>query len=341
LEAEHAVAVSSGTDALLLALMALGIGPGDEVVVPAFTFFATAGCVARVGATPVFADVCPVCMNMDTDRAMAVCTSRTRAIMPVHLFGQPAEMTSLHEWTTARGLTLIEDAAQAIGARHHGRMVGGLGTCGCFSFFPTKNLGCLGDGGMMTTQDAALAERARVLRMHGMQPKYHHACIGGNFRMDALQAALLRVKLPHLEGWTNRRRKQADYYATHLLRLPGVRQARPQDCRCRGTASADETARMILPVAYPHHYHVWNQYTLRIRGEGERDALRAHLTARGIGSEIYYPVPLHRQKCFQPNTADCPVADLLAREVLSLPIYPELGPSRQDEVIRALGEFLG
>jgi len=341
--AKHALGVSSGTDAILVALMALGIGPGDEVLCPSFTFFATAGCVARVGAKPVFVDSCPVCFNLDLRDAARRITPRTKALLPVHLFGQAAEMDGVLDLARKHNLRVIEDAAQAFGATYRGRQAGTLGDFGTNSFFPTKNLGALGDGGAVLTNDAALFERAKILRMHGMEPKYHHAFIGGCFRLDALQAAMLSVKLPHFNGYTANRRRNAALYTERLATLSGVRVARPADCGCAEAASADEEALLVLPVAYPHNGHIWNQYTLRVIGAGRRDALRAHLTARGIGSEIYYPLPLHEQKCFaylghQPG--DFPWAHRLAGEVISLPIYPELPAGQIEKVWAAIGDFL-
>jgi dTDP-4-amino-4,6-dideoxygalactose transaminase len=323
----HALGVSSGTDALLLALMALGIGPGDEVLCPSFTFFATAGCISRVGATPVFVDSCPVGFNLDIRDAERRITPRTKAIIPVHLFGQAADLDAVAALASRHRLRVIEDAAQAMGATYRGRQVGTIGDCGAISFFPTKNLGALGDAGALVTDDAELFERARVLRMHGMEPKYHHRLIGGNFRLDALQAAMLSVKLPHFAAYNLARRGHARLYTELLGALPDVRMARPQDEKA--------SAREADPI--------WNQYTVRVIGAGRRDALRAHLAARGIGTEIYYPVPLHEQPCFaalghQPG--DFPWAHRLAGEVLSLPVYPELPGAELREVCGAIGDFL-
>jgi len=289
--AKHALGVSSGTDAILVALMALGIGPGDEVLCPSFTFFATAGCIARVGARPVFVDSCPVCFNLDLQDAARRITPRTKAILPVHLFGQSAEMDGMLDLARRNNLRVIEDAAQAMGATYRDKQVGTLGDFGTISFFPTKNLGALGDAGAVLTNDTALFERARILRMHGMEPKYYHQTIGGNFRLDALQAAMLSIKLPHFNSYTEGRRRNAALYTERLAGLSGVRIAKAQDCGCAQSADAEETARLVLPVAYPHNGHIWNQYTLRVIGVGQRDALRAHLSSRGIGSEIYYPLP--------------------------------------------------
>ncbi|MCE0499128.1 MAG: DegT/DnrJ/EryC1/StrS family aminotransferase [Methylacidiphilales bacterium] len=341
--AKHALGVSSGTDAILVALMALGIGPGDEVLCPSFTFFATAGCVARLGAKPVFVDSCPVCFNLDLRDAARRITPRTKAILPVHLFGQAAEMDGVLALARERGLRVVEDAAQAVGATYRGKQVGTLGDFGTISFFPTKNLGALGDAGALLTNDTALFERARTLRMHGMEPKYYHAHIGGCFRLDALQAAFLSVKLPHFKDYSADRRRNAALYTERLAKWPGVRIAQAKDCGCAHAGAAEETARLVLPAAYPHNGHTWNQYTLRVIGAGRRDALRAHLTARGIGSEIYYPLPLHEQKCFAGlgfKHGDFPVAEQLSGEVISLPIYPELPAEQIEQVCAEIGEFL-
>ncbi|HEX9428309.1 MAG TPA: DegT/DnrJ/EryC1/StrS family aminotransferase, partial [Candidatus Polarisedimenticolia bacterium] len=299
----HAVGLSSGTDALLVPLMALGIGPGDEVITPTFSFFATAGAVSRLGATPKLVDVDPLTYNIDTRAAIAAISSRTRAIIPVHLYGQCADMDPLLDAAQRRGVAVIEDAAQAIGATYKGRWAGSMGTAGCFSFFPSKNLGAFGDAGLLTTNDQALAHDARILRNHGAEPsvsaaaetpegygevspkprsgaggRYFHRRIGGNFRLDALQAAVLRVKLPHLDGWSARRRENADRY----------------DRLFRDSAAAD---RVTLPARSPDCHHIFNQYIVRVP---DRDAVRARLDAAGIGTEIYYPVPFHLQECFAP-----------------------------------------
>ena len=341
--AKHALGVSSGTDAILVALMALGIGPDDEVLCPSFTFFATAGCVARVGATPVFVDSCPVCFNIDVRDAARRITPRTMAILPVHLFGQSAEMDSVLALARQHGLRVIEDAAQAMGATYRGKQVGTLGDFGTISFFPTKNLGALGDAGALLTNDTALFERTKILRMHGMNPKYYHPVVGGNFRLDALQAAMLSVKLPHFNDYTAGRRRNAALYTERLGQVPGVQVARAGDCGCANAGAAGTNARVILPVAYPHNGHIWNQYTLRVIGTGQRDALRAHLTSRGVGSEIYYPLPLHEQACFANlggKPEDIPWAHRLAGEVMSLPIYPEIPAEQIEQVCAVIAEFL-
>jgi len=317
----HAVGVSSGTDAILLAMMALGIGPGDEVITSTYSFFATAGCVARIGATPVFVDIDPVTYNIDSAATAAAVTSRTRAIIPVHLYGQSADLDPLLEIATRAGVPLIEDAAQAIGATYKGRMVGGVGRVGCFSFFPSKNLGAFGDGGLVTTNDDALAASLRRLRVHGADRQYYHQVIGGNFRLDALQAAVLRVKLPHLAGWTEARRRNAARYDELF-------------------ADAGLTGRVTLPVAAPHCRHIFNQYVIRVP---RRDAVKAHLESRQVGCAIYYPVPFHEQACFAYlgyRTGQFPHAELAARETLALPIYGELTAEQQRYVVSVLAEAL-
>lgn len=340
----HAIGVSSGTDALLLALMALGIGPGDEVLVPTFTFFATAGCVSRTGATPVFVDACPVCFNIDTTDAARKVTARTRAIVPVHLFGQSADMDAVMALAATHGLRVVEDAAQSIGARYKDRASGTIGDFGSYSFFPSKNLGGFGDGGLLVTRDDALADRARLLRTHGSRPKYFHSLIGGNFRLDPLQAALLRVKLPHYPTYTRARQANAAAYTAALSALPGVVAADPAHCKCLAAHDqATAGASMILPVAYPHNEHIWNQYTVRLPRPGARDALQAHLKKEGIGCEIYYPRTMDRQVCFadtpESSRRGCEVAHRLAEESLSLPIYPELPAAHRDRVVEAIASF--
>ena len=346
-QAKHGIGCSSGTDAILLALMALGIGPGDEVLVPTFTFFATAGCVSRVGATPVFVDACSICFNIDVSKAEAKITPRTKAIIPVHLFGQSADMDAVMALAQSRGLSVIEDGAQAIGAEYRGRPVGSIGHFGTYSFFPSKNLGGFGDGGLLVCQDDALAERARLLRTHGSKPKYYHREVGGNFRLDPLQAALLRVKLARYADYTAMRQANAADYTAQLSALPGVVVADPAHCKCTAAQDAwlaDTGARIVLPVAYPHHTHIWNQYTLRVIGEGRRDALKAHLGAAGIGCEIYYPVTMDQQQCFastpEASRTDCDTAHRLAGEVISIPIYPELTAEQRAAVVAAIASWL-
>jgi len=317
---EHAVAVSSGTDALLLALMALDIKAGDEVITPTYSFFATAGAVARLGATPVLVDVDEVTFNVDPGEVAAAITSRTRAIIPVHLFGLSADLDPIVAVAARHGIPVVEDAAQAIGATYKSRPVGGIGACGCFSFFPSKNLGAFGDAGLFTTNDAALAKRARLLRTHGMEPKYYHHLIGGNFRMDALQAAVLRVKAPHLAAWTEGRRRNAHRYL-QLFREAGI---------------AD---RVTLPVEVPDRLHIFNQFVIRIP---ERDALRHHLDAAGISTEIYYPVPFHLQPCFAYlgyKPGRFPRSERAANTSLALPVYGELTDAQLQSVVGAVAAF--
>ena len=317
---EHAVGVSSGTDALLVVLMALGIGPGDEVITPTFSFFATAGCVRRLGATPVFVDVDPVTLAADPAAVARAITPKTRAIMPVHLFGLCADMDALQAVATRAGVPVIEDAAQAIGARKGDRQAGTLGLAGCFSFFPSKNLGAFGDAGLVTTNDASFATELRLLRNHGAEPKYYHSRIGGNFRLDALQAAVLRVKAPHLAAWTNARRANADVYRALFAEF--------------GLQDVVE-----LPVEPAGYTHIYNQFSIQAP---DRDALRDYLTSRRIGTEIYYPVPFHRQECFAglaPAGAAFPVADRAAERSLALPIYGELTSAQLRHVVKSVAEF--
>ncbi len=318
LEVDHAVTMSSGTDAILATLMALGIGPGDEVITSTYSFFATAGCVARVGATPVFVDINPDTYNLDVQAVRGALTPRTRAIIPVHLYGLCADMDPLIADAWARGIAVVEDACQAIGARYKGQPAGTMGTAGCFSFFPSKNLGAFGDGGLVVTRDPALARELRLLRNHGAEPKYFHKRIGGNFRLDTLQAAVLRVKLPHLERWTERRRANAGRYATLL----------------RGGVGD----RVGLPVEPDGYQHSFNQYVVRV---ADRDRVRARLGAAGIGTEIYYPVPFHLQECFASlghTRGDFPHAEAAAESTLALPIYGELTAPQQEAVVAALAD---
>ena len=316
----EAIGVSSGTDALLVALMALGVGQGDEVITSPFSFFASAGVVARLGATPVFVDIQRETFNINPAGIKSAITSRTRAIIPVHLFGQPADLHPIINAAISSGIPIVEDAAQAIGATYDGHQVGSLGTFGCFSFFPTKNLGALGEAGLVTTSSPELAASIRMLRNHGMEPKYFHRVVGGNFRLDALQAAALRVKLPHLEDWTAGRRHNAERYR-ELFSVAGL------DDRVR------------LPVECPGRTHIYNQFVVRVP---QRDALRKHLESQGIGSEIYYPVPIHRQECFRHlghQEGAFPEAEAAARESLALPIYGELTEAQLQSVVNAITLF--
>ncbi len=313
--AGHAVGCGSGTDALLLALRALDIGPGDEVLTTPFTFFATAGAIANVGARPVFADIDPATFNLDPEQARAVLDShpRVKALLPVHLYGLCADMDPLLELARERGIPVIEDAAQAIGAEYRGRRAGSIGSIGCFSFFPTKNLGGAGEGGILTTNDEALAERLRALRVHGSRTRYFHDEVGTNSRLDTLQAAVLRVKLRHLEAWTLRRIEIAALYRKRL--------------------GAPVTPPPLAP--YPAR-HVYHQFVIRAP---QRDRLRQHLASLGIGSEIYYPLPLHRQKCFAwlgYQEGAFPESERASREVLALPVYPELAHEAVEEICSAI-----
>jgi dTDP-4-amino-4,6-dideoxygalactose transaminase len=316
----HAISVSSGTDAILLALMALDIKAGDEVITPTYSFFATAGCVARVGATPVLVDNDPRTFNVDPAGIARAITPRTKAIMPVHLFGQSADMDPILEIAGRAGVPVIEDAAQAIGSTYKSRPCGGMGAIGCFSFFPSKNLGAFGDAGLVTTNDAALAKRAHLLRAHGAQPKYYHHLIGANFRMDAMQAAVLRVKAPHLKSWTEGRRANATRYRD-LFKAAGL------------------TSVVELPGEPADRLHIYNQFVIRT---AERDALKAHLDAEGVGNEIYYPVPFHLQPCFQylgHRPGAFPNAERDATQSLAIPIYGELTVDQQQRVVSAIAEF--
>ena len=312
-QCQYGVGVSSGTDALLCSLMALGIGPGDEVITTPFTFFATAGCIARSGARPVFVDVEPDTFNIDPKLIAAAVTPRTRAILPVHLFGQMCDMDPILATAREHNLYVIEDAAQSIGATYKGRKAGSMGTMGCFSFFPTKNLGAAGDGGMIVTNDADLVERLLLLRNHGAKPKYYYSAIGGNFRLDALQAAILLAKLPHLDDWSEARRRNADYYSKRFGETP-----------------------IVTPKIRPECESIFNQYTVRIP---KRDLAVSRLKALEIETEVYYPLPLHLQKCFEDLghvEGSFPVAERLAKEVLALPCYPELRPEAREWVADGL-----
>jgi dTDP-4-amino-4,6-dideoxygalactose transaminase len=321
--AARAVGCASGTDALLLPLMALGVRPGDEVITSPYTFFATAGSIWRLGARPVFVDIEPDTYNIDPAQIEAAITPRTRAIIPVHLYGQAADMDPINEIARHHGLFVLEDAAQAIGAAYRGRRAGSLGQAAAFSFYPSKNLGGFGDGGMMTTDDPLLGRDLARLRVHGMEPKYHHHEVGLNSRLDAIQAAVLRVKLGHLDTWTRLRREAAVRYHA-LFQAHGL----------------DDL--VTLPVERPENHHVYNQYIIRVPGP-VRDPLREYLTGRQIGNEVYYPIPLHLQPCFamlghQPG--DFPNAESAARETLALPMYPELTDEQQRYVVGSIRQFL-
>jgi len=331
----YGIGVSSGTDALLVALMALNIGPGDEVITTPYTFFATAGSIARLGAKPVFVDIDPATYNLDPSPIEAAITPRTRAIMPVHLFGQMADMDPIMVLANRHGLDVIEDAAQAIGSEYKGRRAGSIGHLGCFSFFPSKNLGGFGDGGMVVTNDPDLAQRVNILRKHGAQPKYHHKFVGGNFRLDAIQAAVLRVKLKHLDEWTAGRQRNADRYRELFDQEPTTKD------QGRTSSDADSPAKPFV-VGHPSSVttrHIYNQFVVRC---ARRDELMAYLKARGIGCEVYYPLPLHLQECFADlgyELGDSPVSERAAQETLALPIYPELTADQQRTVVEAIMQF--
>ena len=328
----HAVGLSSGTDALLAALMAEGIGPGDEVITTPYTFFATVGSVWRLGAKPVFVDIDAATCNIDPARIEQAVTPRTRVILPVHLFGCMASMDSIMDIAERHGLVVVEDAAQAIGAECRGRRAGSIGHYGCFSFYPSKNLPGAGDGGMVTTRDAARAQRVRRLRNHGMEPRYYHAVVGGNFRLDALQAAVVRAKLPHLDTWSEARRRNAARY-DRLFEARGMVPDPVGLPRPPHPVSAP-------PPARPSR-HVFNQYVIRVP---RRDALMEHLKAHQIGCEVYYPVPLHRQACFRDmghREGDFPGSEQAARETLAIPIYPELTEAAAGCVVDTIAAFYG
>jgi dTDP-4-amino-4,6-dideoxygalactose transaminase len=336
-QSAHGIGVSSGTDALLLALMALAIGPEHEVITSPYTFFATGGTVARVGARPLFVDIDPVSFNLSAaavqafidkhcERAHGELVNRQtggiiKAIMPVHLYGQISDMAPLLEIARRYGLKVIEDAAQAIGAEYlHGKRAGSLGDVGCLSFFPTKNLGAFGDAGLCTAQDGDLAERLRVMRVHGGKPKYYHSVIGGNFRIDELQAAVLNIKLRHLDSWTRGRHKNAQFYE-------------------RAFTAAGLAGKVRIPQAQPGYRHVWNQYIVRVP---RRDELRQYLAENGVGTEIYYPVPLHLQGCFAYlgyKPGDCPESERAANETLALPIFSELQEEQLAYVVACISAF--
>jgi dTDP-4-amino-4,6-dideoxygalactose transaminase len=316
----HALGVSSGTDALLAALMALGIGRGDEVITSTYSFFATAGCIVRLGAKPVLVDIQPDTFNIDPEQTIAAMTPRTRAIVPVHLFGQAADLMPILNATAKAGVPVIEDAAQAIGATYWDHAVGTLGAIAAFSFFPSKNLGAFGDAGFVTSNDASLARQLRLVRNHGMEPKYYHHLVGGNFRLDALQAAVLRVKLPHLASWTAARQRNAARYRVLF-----------------DNAGLHDTVR--LPVEAPQRTHIYNQFVIRVP---ERNRLKAELERQGVGTEIYYPVPFHLQSCFESLGYDAgafPHAEAAAGDSLALPIYGELTEAQQSVVVDRIKAF--
>ena len=318
---KHAIGCASGSDAILLALMAADVGPGDEVITTPYSFFATVSSITRLGATPVFVDIEPGTYNIDPARMEAAITERTKAIEPVHLYGQCADMEAINSIARDRGIAVVEDAAQAIGAEENGTRAGAMGDIGCFSFYPSKNLGGMGDGGFVTTNDDALAKKLTALRVHGAEERYYHKYVGVNSRLDGFQGAVLRVKLPHLDRWTDARQANAERYRqlftdaglTEHIGLPFVR----QNCR-----------------------HIYNQYVVRV--PGKRDELRSYLTEHGVGTDIYYPVPLHLQECFAYlgyKRGDMPESERAAEETLALPIYPELQPEQQEHVVATIADL--
>lgn len=343
LDCRHAIGVSSGTDALLLALMSIDLKPGDEVIVPTYSFFATAGVVARMNAIPVFADIDPVSFNIDPNDIEKRITSKTKAIIPVHLYGQSADMQPIMEIAKKHNLKVIEDAAQAIGTEYkNGEPVGTIGDIGCFSFFPSKNLGCYGDGGLVTTNNDELAYNIRIKRVHGGEQKYFHKVIGGNFRIDALQAAVLRVKLPHLDKWSEQRRKNAELYNKFFIEAGLAEEP--------GKLKFDSKNKILLPKAvYKHkpgqqseknNYHIYNQYIIRTE---KRDALKKFLTVKEIGNEIYYPLPFHMQECFAGlgyKTGDFPEAETAASNSLAIPVYQDLTEAQIKFVVDNIKEFI-
>lgn len=325
----HAIGVSSGTDAILVALMALGVGPGDEVITTPYTFIATCSCIARLGARAVFVDIEPRSFNIDVAKIEAAITPRTKAIMPVHLFGQMADTAALQRVAEARGLPVVEDAAQALGAELASVRAGAAGAAGTYSFFPSKNLGGFGDGGMIVTNDDAVASRVRLLRNQGQQPKYFSLEIGGNFRLDALQAAILRAKLPHLDAWAEGRQRNAARYRQLFL----------DSGLAVSHGELESGVSVALPVELPARRHVYNQFVIRAR---DRDGLRNHLREQGIGCEVYYPQPMHLQKCFadwEYREGAFPESERAAAESLAIPVYPELSEAMQAAVVDAIASF--
>ncbi len=321
----HAVGVSSGTDALLACLMAENIGPEDEVITTPYTFFASVGAIARVGATPVFVDIDPITYNLDSNQIAAKVTGKTRAIIPVHLYGQMAEMDGVMAVAGKHSLVVIEDAAQAIGAEHKGRRAGSIGHYGCFSFFPSKNLGAAGDGGMVVTNDAGRAEKLKCLRAHGSKPKYHHKVVGGNFRLDALQAAIVTSKLRHLDAWTAARQRNAKKYDQLFLEA-GL------------SGAGNKSSHVGLPSVVADR-HIFNQYVIRVSG---RDRLQVALQQHKIGTEVYYPIPMHLQECFAylgHGAGSYPESERAAKETVALPIYPELSEAELSYVVESIREF--
>jgi len=332
----HAIGVSSGSDALLICLMAEGIGPGDEVITTPYTFFATVGAITRLGATPVFVDIDPVTYNIAADQIASKITPRTKAIIPVHLYGQSADMRTVMDVANAHRLIVIEDAAQAIGAEFGGQRCGSIAEYGCFSFFPSKNLGAGGDAGMVVTNDPGRAEKLAVLRAHGSKPKYYHRVVGGNFRLDALQGAIVSSKLKHLDGWTEARRRNADRY-NRLFQASGLNVCDSREW-AKGRGRDSRMPDVVLPAA-SNDRHVFNQYVIRVAA---RDNLRTTLQTNGIGTEVYYPVPMHMQECFASlgrRAGDFPESEGAAAQTLALPIYPELTDEQASYVVDSIRQF--
>ncbi len=344
-QTEFALGVSSGTDALILALMAINIKPGDEVITSPYTFFATAGSVARLGAKAIFADIDPKTYNLDPAQIEAKITPKTKAIMPVHLYGQCVDMDPIMEIAQRHNLYVIEDAAQAIGSEYKGRRAGSIGHIGCFSFFPSKNLGAFGDGGAVSTNDPELAEQMRILRVHGAEPKYYHKFVGGNFRLDALQAAVIRVKLKYLDNWTAGRQRNAARYNQLFIEAELADPSGQRDSEftlpyesCESCQYALRTEAAVDP--FPGHRHIYNQYILWVGRQ--RDELRAFLSERKIGTEIYYPVSLHQQECFAEwggQAGDHPDSEAAAAQTVAIPIYPELSEEQIQAVVAAIADF--
>jgi len=343
LGAKHAVGVSNGSDALLLALQALDVGPGDEVILPTYTFFASAGSVARLGARPVFVDSAPCCYNLNVAGVASAIGPKTKAIMAVHLFGQAADMNALVKVAQKAGLPIVEDVAQSLGAKVGQKYAGTIGAIGCFSFFPTKNLGALGEGGGVVTQDPQLAEKVRKLRVHGAKKKYFHEEVGGNFRLHELQAAFLRTKFPMLADWLKKRAQNADIYLRHFSQGKMARPAE-NECVCSEGAGGTEPtdAKLLLPYLC-HSSHTFNQFVVRIPGREKRDRIRDLLQEKGVGTEVYYPRPLHVQECFRDlgyREEQFPWAEKFSRETLALPIYPELESQEIEYVAREVEALL-
>ncbi|MEO8649574.1 MAG: DegT/DnrJ/EryC1/StrS family aminotransferase [Acidobacteriota bacterium] len=319
----HAIGCASGSDALLLALMALDVGPGDEVITTPYSFFASVSCITRLGATPIFADIEPETFNIDVLSLESKITPRTKAIQPVHLYGQCADMDAIKQISLKNGIPVVEDAAQAIGAQDNGRPAGSMNEIGCFSFYPSKNLGGMGDGGFMTTNDEELANKLFALRVHGATERYHHKWVGLNSRLDGFQGAVLRVKLPHLDAWSDQRKQNADRYREYFT-------------------NAGLTEQIVLPFERPNVRHIYNQFVVRV--PGKRDLLCEYLTSQGVGTDIYYPIPLHLQECFEflgHRQGEFPQAEKAASESLALPIYPELQVEQQEYVVDTIARFFG